>query len=139
MFTTILSIVNLVIQFTLGIIAVIANVSLLYIAINNKIFSKNYANFAIFLVCFSNLIYTFATVIETFDDLFPFAEYVYNQNDLYKCLTFLMAFIFGYQMRDSTSIFIQLNKLIAVKWPLFFRKTRLMVTLLLLIQKYLLF
>ncbi|CEF69855.1 GPCR, rhodopsin-like, 7TM domain and 7TM GPCR, olfactory receptor/chemoreceptor Srsx family-containing protein [Strongyloides ratti] len=104
----------------------IANSIILYIAVKYKIVLKNFANFAITQICSASLIFCTATTIKVVDDLFPFVNEINNRNDLCKCLPILMAYYFGYQVRDSTAIFIQLNKLIALKWPIFFRRSRLM-------------
>uniref|UniRef100_A0A0K0ENX2 G_PROTEIN_RECEP_F1_2 domain-containing protein n=1 Tax=Strongyloides stercoralis TaxID=6248 RepID=A0A0K0ENX2_STRER len=120
---------NLLAELILGIIAITANTFLLYIAIKNKIILKNFANFAISQIFFSSLILSIAATVKIIKDFSPSTLIIDSYKKLNECLASMIVYIFGYQIRDSTAIFIQLNKLVALKWPIFFRKCRLMGTI----------
>uniref|UniRef100_A0A0N5A4H9 G_PROTEIN_RECEP_F1_2 domain-containing protein n=1 Tax=Parastrongyloides trichosuri TaxID=131310 RepID=A0A0N5A4H9_PARTI len=114
---------NASLQGSTGIICVISNLIIVYIALKSKKFLTTFTNFTIFQLAVADLIFGLGAMLRVYNDIWPILRNVDSSISLEVCTALLTPHTFGYQLRQFTVIFIALDRLAAIKWPFAFKNT----------------
>ncbi|CEF70103.1 G protein-coupled receptor, rhodopsin-like family and GPCR, rhodopsin-like, 7TM domain and 7TM GPCR, olfactory receptor/chemoreceptor Srsx family-containing protein [Strongyloides ratti] len=114
---------NASLQGSTGIICVISNLIIVYIALKSKRFLRTFTNFTIFQLSVADLIFGLGAMMRVYNDIWPILRNVDSSISLEICTLLLTPHTFGYQLRQFTVIFIALDRLAAIKWPFAFKNT----------------
>uniref|UniRef100_A0A0K0FW40 G_PROTEIN_RECEP_F1_2 domain-containing protein n=1 Tax=Strongyloides venezuelensis TaxID=75913 RepID=A0A0K0FW40_STRVS len=114
---------NACLQGSTGIICVLSNLIIVYIALKSKRFLRTFTNFTIFQLAVADLIFGLGAMLRVYNDIWPILRNVDSSISLEICTALLTPHTFGYQLRQFTVIFIALDRLAAIKWPFAFKNT----------------
>uniref|UniRef100_A0A0K0E2A8 G_PROTEIN_RECEP_F1_2 domain-containing protein n=1 Tax=Strongyloides stercoralis TaxID=6248 RepID=A0A0K0E2A8_STRER len=114
---------NASLQGSTGIICVLSNLIIVYIALRSKHFLRTFTNFTIFQLAVADLIFGLGAMLRVYNDIWPILRNVDSSISLEICTLLLTPHTFGYQLRQFTVIFIALDRLAAIKWPFSFKNT----------------